>query len=436
MYSPNSDSSALPRTPYVDTTVAPLHAPALNGSRRRVDIAVVGGGATGLSLALHAAQAGATVAVLEAREVGWGASGRNGGHVPPATKLEPTELLRRYGPERGMRLIEAVAAAPDLVYGLCERHGIAADAVRAGVISAACTPQAADTLRKRAEFWEAHGAQVRYHDKARTTEVVGSPRYYGSFEDPRGGTINPLSYVRGLAAAACKHGAELYEKTMIAQCIRDGRTWRLEAPHGEVVADKVAICTNAYNDALFPELRTAAVPVRAYQFLTKPLPADVLRTILPARQGLTDSRRLMSGIRVHRSGGLFFSGLGRPFGGRSEPDLGYSLRRIRRLFPQLPSFELDHWWTGWMAMNRENAWQIHELGPGLVAALGCNGRGLAMGTLLGREFADYFRGKPAQDLLLPFIPTKPIPFFAIHPPLINMLIAYYRVRDAIDDVRY
>lgn len=437
MYSPNDDAPDFPQTPYGDTSVAPLEAERLAGSSHEpFDIAVIGGGITGTSLALRASEMGARVIVLEAKEVGWGASGRNGGHVPSATKLEPSELIRRYGQERGMRLADAVAAGPEVVYGITEKYGIDADVVRSGLISAACTPRSVETLKRRSDFWAAKGAPVRFLDRAASADMIGTIRYLGSSLDPRGGTINTVSYVRGMAKAAVGLGTRLFEHSAVTSYSRQNGKWQLDTAQGSVRADCVAICTNGYNDTLSPELRRSAVPVRAYQFLTEPLPDDVLKTILPGRQGLTDSRRLMSGIRVHRSGGLIFSGLGALFGRKVEPNFGYSLRRIQSLFPQLPKIKLRLWWTGWMAMNREDAWKTHELAPGMVAALGCNGRGLVIGTLIGRDFAEYFRGKPAHELLLPFSPMAPVPFFEIHPPLINMLVNYYRIRDAIDDLIY
>lgn len=437
MYSPNQDPPVLPDTPYQDGGGLPLHAPRLAGSDHEpVNIAVIGGGITGISLALHAAEAGARVAVLEAHEIGWGASGRNGGHVPPATKLEPAELLRRYGPEAGMRLIDTVASGPELVFEITRKYGIEADVARSGVISAAFTPKSLETLRRRTEFWQARGANVEFLDRAGSARLIGTDRYLGSSMDPRGGTINPLAYVRGMAKAVADQGAHIFEHSAVIGFSRKGTAWRVATAGGTIRADAVALCMNAYSDGISRQLQTSIVPVRAYQFLTEPLPEAALKTILPGRHGLTDTRRLMSGIRVHSSGGLLFSGLGTPFGSLAKPDLAYSLGRIRGLFPQLPEVTLRHWWTGWMAMNRENAWKIHELAPGMVAALGCNGRGLVIGTILGRELAEFLRGKPASELILPFSPIKREPLFDVHAPLVNALVTYYRIRDAIDDRLY
>ena len=437
MYSPNKDEPFLPRIPYQDGGGVQLDAPRLQGSDHApVDIIVIGGGVTGLSLALHAREAGARVVVLETHHIGWGSSGRNGGHVPPATKLEPEELIRRYGPDRGTRLIDAVASGPDLLSDLARKHGIDAEFVRSGVITAACTPDAVDRLRKRTEFWQAKGVALPFLDRAESARVIGTTRYLGSSLDPRGATVNPLAFVRGLAKAATEAGVLIYERSPAISYDRRGTKWRVSTPEGALTGDMVAICTNSYSDSLVPELGTSIVPIRAYQYLTEPLPKSALDTILPGRQGLTDTRRLMAGLRIHSSGGLLFTALGDPFGPISKPNAVYARRRITRLFPQLAEVKFNYWWIGWMAFNRENEWKMHELAPGLVSAMGCNGRGFPIGLLLGRELARYFQGATQADLILPFVPVERIPMFDYHAPLVRALAGYYRVRDALDDMIY
>lgn len=434
MYFPLQDRSETPRTAYTAGGGHPLDAPSLRGDGHpKVDIVVIGGGVTGVSLALHAAQQGARVVLLEANEIGWGASGRNGGHVPPATKWEPTKILKEFGPERGERLIKAVGEAPDFLFNLAEKYNMDADVVRSGVITAAFTPRSLDDLRAREEFWASRGAPVTSLNAAETARAIGTDRYAGSSLDPRGGTVNPLAFVRGLARAAIASGVEIYERSRTTGYRRNGTAWTVVTENGTIAAEKIAICTNAYSGSVSKQLGRSIVPVRAYQFLTEPMPAELRHSILPGRQGVTDTRRLMSGFRVDRTGGLFFSGLGRLFGEIEEPDIAYSFGRMRKLFPQLAHLKLAFWWTGWMAMNEENTWKLHELEPGVVAALGCNGRGLAIGTMLGREIAQYLNGKPERSLLLPISPIKPIRLFSLHHRLVPTLVNYYRVRDAIDD---
>ncbi|MEO8135164.1 MAG: FAD-dependent oxidoreductase [Betaproteobacteria bacterium] len=398
----------------------------------QADITVIGGGIAGCSVALHAALAGARVVLLEGKEIGWGASSRNSGHVPPATKQSPAELLRMYGPRHGPRLIEAARSGPELVFALAETNAMNADVARTGNIVAAHTVAALETLRTRAADLQARGYPAEILDRQQAVAFIGSDYYFGCLLDRAGGTINPLAYVRGLARAAGTAGAEIHEGSPATSLDRTSGKWRTETGSGAVVSDFVVLCTKAYTSDLWPGLKQTVVPVRAYQYLTKPLSDGMRAAILPGRQGMTDTRRLMSGIRMMPDGRMLFSGQGAPFGAEGEPEFGPSLKRIQSIFPQMGKIELEYWWTGWLAMNFENAWKIHELAPGLLSALGCNGRGVALATIFGRELARYMRGTPADDLVIPFAPLKPIAVHAIHPPLVKSLMTYYRLRDAID----
>jgi len=381
----NQDPGGLARVPYLAAGGVPIDAGPLR-DHITADAVVIGAGIAGCSLALHAA-ADARVVVLEAKEVGWGASSRNSGHVAPATKLEPDAILRAYGEERGRQVIATSRLGPKLVFDLAEKHGIDVSLERAGILTAAHTRAALSRLERRVATLRRLGYQVELLDRAATSEVVGNdPRYYlGSVLDHDGGAINPLAYVRGLARAAIDAGARFHQGTQALRLTKSAgpaaKRWRVETEHGSVEADFVVLCTNGYTDDLWPGLRQTVVPVRAYQFMTVPMDERCEPAVLPTRVCMTDTRRLMSGVRKHRDSRLHFSGIGPLFGPEQVPDLGLSCGRIDRMFPQLKGIKLDYWWSGWMAMNSENSWKMHEMAPGALAALGCNGRGVALATL-------------------------------------------------------
>src|SRR5262245_7253226 len=218
------------------------------------DCVIVGGGFTGLSTALHLAGRGLKSVLVEANEPGWGASGRNGGQVIPGLKLDPSEMRAKYGEERGRRLTATVGATADLVFNLIEQHGIACHARRNGWIQGAPGPKGLAEVRRRAEEWSALGAEVTLLDADEVRARVGGGVYVGAFLDRRGGTVNPLSYARGLARAAVAAGASIHGDTPAVALTRVGQRWKVSTPAGSVTAGHAVLCTNAYTDRLWPGL--------------------------------------------------------------------------------------------------------------------------------------------------------------------------------------
>src|SRR5262245_21608537 len=225
MHLPLHDDSRWPHTTYSAGGGQPLGLGPLQGSRR-ADVAIVGGGIAGCSAALHAAEAGARVVLVEANEIGWGASSRNAGHLPPATKHDPDQIIARYGPAAGQRLIDAAEQGPVVVGELIARHSIDCDYSVPGIVMAAHTEAALRAHARRVDDWQAGGRPVELLDRRQTAEMIGSDYYLGAAIDRRGGKINPLAYVRGLARAAIKAGAALHEGTRAKRLARDGGRWK------------------------------------------------------------------------------------------------------------------------------------------------------------------------------------------------------------------
>src|SRR5262249_9488424 len=192
---------ALPKSLWATTATPPAAYPPLRGDVK-ADCVIVGGGFTGLSIALHLAERGIGTVLVEANEPGWGASGRNGGQVIPGLKLDPSELRAKYGEERGRRLTTTIGATADLVFDLIGRHHIECDARRSGWIQGAPGPKGLAQVRRRAEEWSGEGADVAVLERPEVEARAGTNAYVGAFLDRRGGTVQPLSYARGLARAA------------------------------------------------------------------------------------------------------------------------------------------------------------------------------------------------------------------------------------------
>lgn len=404
--------------------------PPLQGAAE-ADVAVVGAGYTGLSAALHLAERGATVLVLDQGEVGWGASGRNGGQVIAGLKLDPDAIERKLGPERGARLVEFSGRAPDLVFDLIKRCAIACDPMRQGWLQPAHSPAGRVEAERRAEQWARRGANVEALDRVTMAKLVGSEAYCGGWIDRRGGTLQPLAYARGLAAAAIAKGIAVHANTPAQTLTRELNKWRIEAPRGSVTADTVLLCTNGYTDALFPRLARGVVAVNSYQAATRPLPEAARRTILPGAQAASDTRRILHYYRLDRDGRFIIGGRGT---GVDEPPpaLFERLRRAaREIYPQLADAEWSNHWAGRIALTRDHFPHLLELGPGLLAGLGYQGRGVAMATAMGQLLAARAQGAADADLPLPVGRPKPFPLHQLRVPAVYLVSRWYRLLDAL-----
>src|SRR5215472_10258685 len=196
------------------------------------DVCVIGGGYAGLSTALHLSERGAKVVLLEARQVGFGGSGRNGGQVIPGLKYDPDEIVAMFGEERGRRLVDFVGATADVVFNLIERHRMDVPRVRNGWIQGAHTPAAATLVARRAAQWQKRGAPVQVLAKAEADRLLGTEKYLGGWLDRRGGAIQPLAYARGLAKAALAAGVRIHAETAATKLARAGSRWLVTTSRG------------------------------------------------------------------------------------------------------------------------------------------------------------------------------------------------------------
>lgn len=404
--------------------------PALAGSARSKTV-IVGGGFTGLSTALHLAEAGHEVVLLEAHSIGWGASGRNGGQVIAGLKYDPDELEAMFGPQLGPRLVQAVGNGPDYLFRLVERLGISCGARQNGWIQPAHSQAALQTVQRRARQWRDRGVAARILDSGQTAALLGSQAYVGGWLDSRGGAIQPLSYARGLAARAADFGARIHEGSPALRTTRDGNGWRVETPGGAIAADTLVLATNAYTDGLWPSLRRSVVPTFSLQVATDPLPETIRRTILPQGHAASDTLRLLRYYQIDCDG-RFVLGARGPFRDNVGPaHAGEHLRHIRQLYPQLDGVPIRHVWSGQVAMTADHLPHLHVLAPGVFAALGYNGRGVALTTTMGRFLAALASGEAAETIDFPVTPLRPLPLHRFNRLAVRAVTQYYRLRDRI-----
>ncbi|HDR9173049.1 TPA: FAD-binding oxidoreductase [Burkholderia vietnamiensis] len=387
-------------------------APATTSLTRRqsVDAVIVGGGFTGLSAALHLREGGASVAVLEAEEIGFGGSGRNVGLVNAGMWVMPSALPDLLGPEYGQRLLQLLGSAPSLVYDLVEKHGMDCQAVRTGTLHCAVGRTGLKEIRERWHQWKEAGAPVELLDAAATARAVGTTAYSGSLLDRRAGTIQPLAYARGLAHAALTVGAHIYTKSRVVAVKDQGTYWQVETREGLINAKWIIVATNAYTSNIWPELQSQLVRLPYFNMATKPLSEALRARILPNREGVWDTKQILSSFRFDRNGRLVFGSVGALRGAGSRIHETWGLRALAKLFPDLGKVDFEYEWYGQIGMTSNALPRFHHLGRCVVAFTGYNGRGIAPGTTLGRELAKLILGRISiEDLPLPVTkPEKPI----------------------------
>jgi glycine/D-amino acid oxidase-like deaminating enzyme len=412
---------------YRDTAQPAPPTPPLDGNVR-ADITIVGGGITGLSAALHAAEAGAEVVLLEAEDPGFGASGRNGGQVNPGLKLDPDTVERDFGPDLGGRMNALAGAAPSLVFDLIHRHSIACDARRNGTVRAAVRSKHAAAIRTTVEQLVRRGAPVEYLERGAISALAGTDRYIGAMLDRRGGDINPLSFARGLAQAAIHAGTAIHGKTRASRVRREAGAWRVETARGSVVSSHVVLATNGYTDRLWPGLRRTIVPLFGAIAASDILRDPVSRSIMPSRSVLYESGSITVYYRVDSGQRLLIGGRGPMREIDSVDAIPHLIAYAHELWPVLDGVGWTHAWGGRLAMTRDHYPHVHEPAPGVLVCLGYNGRGVALATAMGAQLARRIT-QPDLPFDMPITDMKTIALHPFWPAGVKAAILYGRASD-------
>ena len=397
----------------------------------RADVGVVGAGYTGLSAARTLARAGASVVVLEKETLGWGASSRNGGQVLTGLKLGAAALLRRFGRERARALHAVSLAAIDFVETLVAAEGIECGFTRTGHLEAAFKPAHFARFERERELLEREfGHHVRLIRRAEQRSELGSDFYHGLLLDERSGGLHPARYVRGLASAAARAGADLHEATPALGIRRQGGGFAIETPRGTLAVQDVVVATNGYTDAAAPALRRRVIPVGSYIIATERLTPERAAAVLPRRRMVFDSKNFLYYFRLSPDDRLLFGGRARftPSSPRSTRAAAAILRRgLLDVFPELAGVSVEHAWSGNVCFTLDFLPRAGRL-KGLHYAMGYAGHGVAMATYLGDVVADSILGKPQRN---PFrdLAFPPIPFYDGRPWFLPMAGLWYKVAD-------
>lgn len=379
-----------------------------------VDVAVIGAGYAGLSTALHLGQRGVSCAVLEASDIGSGAAGRATGMVNAGLWVMPSALREVLGPIYGRRMLNLLRNSPRIVFDLIDKFDIQCEARHAGTIHCAVGKRGVAEIEERTRQWQALGAPIHLLHRVQTSAKTGSKAFVLSLLDLRAGTVQPLSYVRGLSKIAIACGVKVYTHSPVQTIIRESQQWRLRTQLGSVLAKWVLVSTDVYTSGIAPELRTGQVAMPFFHVATTPLDPEILRTILPEGHGAWDTRVPMTAFRTDVAGRLIIGSVGALRGTGTAIHRSWAKRRMQALFPQLGKIEIEQSWYGLIGTTGDHMPRIHSLAENMIALTGFNGRGIAPGTLFGRELARYILGEVApEDMFLPFSAPEEAPLRAL-----------------------
>lgn len=397
---------ALPNLWHATAPAAPRTAP-LAGDLA-VEVAIVGGGFTGLSAALHLAETGVRTAVIESRMIGFGGSGRNVGLVNAGMWMRPDDIIATIGEITGERLVRELGDGPAYVFDLIAKHGIDCEAVHNGTLHLAVGEDGVKEIATRAAQWQRRGAPVEALSADIAAELTGAQGFAGALLDRRAGTIQPLGYARGLARAAVDAGARLFTGTPVVSATHHDGTIVLKTADGQVRANKLIIASNAYS-AVVPSMnwsdhRRELVSMYYFQFATNPLPAEIISRILPQGHGCWDTGLVMTSFRTDKAGRLIFGSIGSLDAIGKATHRSFARRAVNTLFPFIGDFEFEYWWDGQIGMTRNNLPSFHQPEKNVWSIAGYNGRGISPGTVFGRALAGASMDNEAA-MMLPVTPV-------------------------------
>jgi gamma-glutamylputrescine oxidase len=413
---------------YEATRRIPLETPPLPGDLT-VDVAIIGGGITGVSAALHLAERGYNVALVEAEQIGWGASGRNGGQALPGFGASEAKIKSLVGPARAKKLWDMSVEAVDLLHSQIQRFGIPCDPV-IGYLHAAVKPRHVRELRESQEELAALGAPVgRILEGEELRARLASPRYLAALEDNIAGHIHPLNYTLGLARAAQAAGAKLFTQTRVTK-VNPGKTIAIETPRGKISASFLLVSGGAYLGDLMRPLAGYIMPVGTYIIATEPR-ADV-KDMIPGNEAVADLNFVLDYFRRSADDRMLFGGRV-SYSTLPPPSLASSmLRRAQAVFPQLRDARVEYCWGGNVDISVNRAPHFGRLADNILFTQGFSGHGVALTGLAGKLVAEAIAGQAERFDVFTQIPHAKFPGGSrFRVPALLLATTYFRLRDML-----
>ena len=396
------------------------------------DIAIIGGGLSGVSVAFHCAKLGLKACLLEKETIGWGASGRNGGQVIPGLKELPEQVLTHFGEEKGKKIIALAGAAPDYVFDLIKTNNIECSASQNGWIQASITNAGLDTNKSLVRQWTDYGAPVDLLSTPEIRSLIGSNTYSGGILDYRGGKLHPLNYVIGLARSAQDAGITIFQECPVNSIKSKNGSYEINCSEGSINTEKVVLTTNAYGDVRTGTINRNVISVQSVQVATAPLSDNVLKTILPNGQVVSDTRRLLKYFRIAEDGRLLMGGRGGVSNRGTSIQIEDLKYYVKEMFPIIGEIKYDYSWGGNVALTLNHFPQISVFENGIISLSGYNGRGVALTTALGKVVAEFLSQVPEKDLNFPIQKLKSIPFPKYHNMVLPFATWYKKLLDSVE----
>lgn len=420
-----------PHSYYAATARGLADHPRLRGSDS-ADVCVIGGGYTGLSAALHLAERGYRVVLLEAHRAGWGASGRNGGQVGSGHRQDEETLERTVGREQARHLWNLSEEAKDIIRQRIARHDIACDLKPGQLIAASKPAHAAAMERRGARLLRDYGyAHARYVPPAELTGMLDSRAYHGGLLDMGALHLHPLNYALGLAAACQDAGVRIYERSAVLD-------YTLASPAvartglGDVRADHLVLACDAYLGQLEPRIAARIMPINNFVIATAPLGAERARALIPGDVCVHDTRFVVNYFRLSADQRLLFGG-GENYRARFPADIRAFVRPyMLQVFPQLADAAIDYGWGGALGITRSRLPHVGRLPPNIFYAHGFSGHGISIGTLAGKLIAEAVAGTAERFDVLARVPAPAWPGGTLlRWPLLVLGMLYYALRDRL-----
>ncbi|GAB4386370.1 NAD(P)/FAD-dependent oxidoreductase [Albidovulum sp.] len=427
----NDRAGAYPPSWYAETATPPGPWPEAAGELR-ADVCVIGAGYTGLSAALHLAERGYDVILLDAHRVGWGASGRNGGQVGTGQRLDQEALERLVGRDHARRLWDLAQEAVALTRSLAARH--APDAGYAPGIIHAChrarlVPEAHAHAEKMARDYGYD--LIRPLDREAIRRLIGSDAYFGGDLDMGGGHLHPLRYAFGLARAAAAQGVRIFERSEVTAISR-GTPLRIATSRATITADHAILACNGYLGALEGSVAARVMPINNFIIATEPLGPERQESLIRGNHAVADSKFVINYFRFSHDHRLLFGGT-ESYGYRFPRDIAGQVRRpMLAIFPQLADVRITHAWGGTLGITLNRMPHFARLGGNLLSVSGYSGHGVALATLGGRLAAEATAGQAERFDIMAGVPSPRFPGgAALRWPLLVLAMVWFSLRDRL-----